>query len=134
MRNVWDVEPGWLAWEPFERLLEQTKDWQPLPELFFGGYGEPLSHPRCLEMIEAAKAAGFTVSLITNGVNLSARVSRRLVELHLDRLWVSLDGASPECYQDVRLGNALPQIIENLKRLRAFQFQSFGFTPWLREH
>jgi MoaA/NifB/PqqE/SkfB family radical SAM enzyme len=131
MRNVWEVKPGWLAWETYELILDQAARWQPLPELFFGGYGEPLSHPRCLEMVEQAKLKGFTVSLITNGVNLSAQVARRLVDIHLDRLWVSLDGASPECYQDVRLGNALPQIIENLKRLRAFQFQTFGFTPWL---
>jgi MoaA/NifB/PqqE/SkfB family radical SAM enzyme len=33
-------------------------------------------------------------------------------------LWVSIDGATPESYADVRLGAALPKVLANLARLR----------------
>ena len=33
-------------------------------------------------------------------------------------LWVSLDGATPESYKDVRLGAALPEVISNLQQFR----------------
>jgi MoaA/NifB/PqqE/SkfB family radical SAM enzyme len=33
-------------------------------------------------------------------------------------LWVSLDGATPESYKDVRLGAALPEILANLRDFR----------------
>ena len=33
-------------------------------------------------------------------------------------LWLSIDGAHPESYNDVRLGAALPQVLENAARLR----------------
>jgi MoaA/NifB/PqqE/SkfB family radical SAM enzyme len=130
MRNVWDVEYGCMPAQTFERILSGIKTRSPKPDIFIGGYGEPLSHPDCLEMIEKAKSLGLHVSLITNGILLTEEVSRKLIELQLDRLWVSLDGASPECYADVRLGDALPVILENLNRLRTLQYQLFGFSPW----
>lgn len=124
MRNVWDVKYGCMVDETFEQILRGLGSFTPKPEIFFGGYGEPLSHPACLDMLRKAKALGFRVSLITNGTLLTEKVASSLIELGLDMLWVSLDGASPECYTDVRLGNALPEIIANLKRLRALQYQN----------
>ncbi len=45
----------------------------------------------------------------------------RLAAAGLDRLWVSIDGASPASYADVRLGDHLPEIIANLERLKAMR-------------
>jgi MoaA/NifB/PqqE/SkfB family radical SAM enzyme len=130
MRNVWDVAYGNMPAQTFERILSGIQARSHKPDIFIGGYGEPLSHPACLEMIGQAKSLGLRVSLITNGILLTEDVSRKLIDLQLDNLWVSLDGASPECYADVRLGDALPTIIENLERLRYWKLKYYGFTPW----
>ncbi len=130
MRNVWKIAYGGMSAETFDRILAAFEGWQPKPELFFGGYGEPLSHPNCLKMIAQAKAVGHPVALISNGILLTEQVTRKLIELELDKLWVSLDGASPECYADVRLGDALPLVIENLTRLRTQKYQAFGTSVW----
>ena len=130
MRNVWNIQYGGMSAETFKHILSGLAGLQPKPELFFGGYGEPLSHPDCLDMIEQAKAAGHPVALISNGILLSEQVTRRLIQLKLDKLWVSLDGASPECYADVRLGDALPLVIENLTRLRDQKYQTYGTSIW----
>ncbi len=63
-----------------------------------------------------AKEAGAAVELITNGTLLTPKLSHDLIAAGLDRLWVSLDGARPESYADVRLGAALPRVLENLRR------------------
>ena len=42
---------------------------------------------------------------------LDEAARRELVRIGLDRLWVSIDGATPESYADVRLWDALPQVI-----------------------
>lgn len=130
MRNIWDVEYGSMSLETFERILAGLRDWPQKPELFLGGYGEPLSHPHILEMIGQAKQLGHRVSLITNGILLTEDVACKLIDLNLDMLWVSLDGASPECYLDVRLGDALPLVIDNLTRLRTLKYKSFGASSW----
>ncbi len=130
MRNVWNVQYGRMAEETFERILLGLDEFQEKPELFFGGYGEPLSHPRILDLIECAKKRGYRVSLITNGILLTELIADRLIDLHLDMLWVSLDGASPECYADVRLGDSLPLVVENLTRLRTKKYKQFGDSAW----
>ena len=130
MRNVWAVEYGSLSGETFERILADLLAFPQKPELFFGGYGEPLSNPDCLDMLARARALRYRVSLITNGILLTEDVTRRLVDMKLDMLWVSLDGASPECYADVRLGNALPLVVHNLTQLRKQKYQTFGISNW----
>jgi hypothetical protein len=69
-------------------------------------------------MVRAAKATSAAVQLITNGILLSAERGRDLIAAGLDSLWVSLDGAKPESYADVRLGAALPDVIANVRRFR----------------
>ncbi len=47
-------------------------------------------------------------------VRQEKEVSHTLIDARLDRLWISLDGTTPESYSDVRLGAALPMILDNL--------------------
>ena len=118
MRNTWDEQQGMMTEETFSRILEGLKEFNPLPSVFFGGFGEPLFHPRIIDMIARVKALGVPVELITNGVLLTKEISRQLIEARLDTLWVSLDGATPESYSDIRLGATLPQVLENLAGFR----------------
>ena len=77
-----------------------------------------MAHPGIVDMVARVKALGATVELITNGTLLTQEMSRRLIEAGLDMLWVSLDGATPESYADVRLGAALPEVLANLANFR----------------
>lgn len=114
IRNVWDEALGKMPDAIFDRIIQGLHAFAPLPTVFFGGWGEPLFHPKIVEMIARAKALGARVELITNGTLLSVDLTQKLVAAGLDVLWVSLDGASPETYADVRIGEALPQILKNL--------------------
>ena len=118
IRNVWDEPLGRMTRETFARIVEGLRAFSPTPTVFFGGFGEPLAHPDIVEMVAQAKALGAPVELITNGTLLTEDLSRQLIEAGLDVLWVSLDGATPESYADVRLGAALPQVLENLAGFR----------------
>jgi MoaA/NifB/PqqE/SkfB family radical SAM enzyme len=115
-RNAWDQPMGRMSEETFEQILTGLKLLDPIPSVYFGGIGEPLFHPKTIEWVAKAKALGVKVELITNGTTLTEKKSRQLIEAGLDVLWVSLDGASPETYADVRMGAELPNIIQNLKR------------------
>ncbi|NMC79307.1 MAG: radical SAM protein [Chloroflexi bacterium] len=123
MRNAWDEPLGWMSEAVFERVLEGVRAFDPAPTVFFGGFGEPLAHPRLVEMVKQAKDAGARVELISNGILLKEEMGPNLIAAGLDKLWVSIDGATPESYSDVRLGDALPQVIQNLYRLQLYQYQ-----------
>jgi hypothetical protein len=83
IRNVWDEQPGWLSLQTWGRILAGLAQFPARPEVFFGGFGEPLSHPRILEMILEAKALGCRVDLITSGVPLTPEMSTRLIDAEL---------------------------------------------------
>jgi MoaA/NifB/PqqE/SkfB family radical SAM enzyme len=119
MRHGWEEDLGFMKFPMFEKFVAGLGVFPQPPGIFFGGFGEPLGHPRIAEMVQAAKSIGSAVELISNGILLDDEIVDRLVAAGLDRLWVSIDGASPASYADVRLGDHLPMIIANLERLNA---------------
>ncbi len=126
-RNAWDQPIGRMTDETFEDILNGLKKMNPIPDVYFGGIGEPLFHPKTVEWIRRVKELGVKVELITNGTILTEKKSRELIDAGLDVLWVSLDGATPESFADVRLGAELPLILENLRRL--FKMRKGGHFP-----
>lgn len=104
-RNGWDQPLGRMTEENFEHFLDGLKELSPIPSVYFGGIGEPLFHQKTVEWIRRVKDLGVKVELITNGTILTEKKSRELIDAGLDILWVSLDGATPESFADVWMGN-----------------------------
>jgi MoaA/NifB/PqqE/SkfB family radical SAM enzyme len=127
IRNVWDETPGIMSEEVFNSILEGLRVFPALPEkIFFGGFGEPLSHPHIISMISMIKQMGMTAELITNGTLLKREMIRGLIESGLDTIWVSLDGATSESFSDIRMGALLPNILENLSMLNRMNNEKGG--------
>lgn len=118
IRHVWEEPLGNMTERIYQKILDALTEYSPVPEIFFGGFGEPLSHPNIVSMIQQAHDRGARVELITNGTLLEEETLKRLIKAGIDQIWVSIDGATPESYADVRLGNQLPRILENLRILQ----------------
>jgi len=129
IRHNWEGTTGRMSDEAFAQVLAGLRDFSPLPTVFFGGLGEPLFHRRTVAWVAQAKAAGARVELITNGTLLTEKRSRQLIEAGLDVLWVSVDGATPASYADVRLGAELPQVVANVQQFRRMRRGSHYPTP-----
>mgnify|MGYP001164524973 CR=1 FL=1 len=118
LRNLFQEAQGHMDMAVYRRLIAGIKELTAPPQVFFGGFGEPLAHPKIIEMVAEARSVAQSVELITNGTLLTPERSRQLIEAGLDVLWVSLDGATPEGYADVRLGAELPQVLQNIETFR----------------
>jgi len=129
MRNVWDEPIGHMEWRTFGRILESLRALEHRPTVFLGGLGEPLTHPDFVRMVAEVKRLELQVEAITNGMLLDEARTEALLDAGLDTLWVSIDGASPECYVDVRREGELPRVIENLERLRDLKIRRRSETP-----
>ncbi|MFH0947251.1 MAG: radical SAM protein [Planctomycetota bacterium] len=78
-------------------------------------YGEPMMTPRILEKISDMERFGVRLELVTNaslikGDLLAERLARRM-----GLLTVSIDGATPETHNRLRVGSDLKQVLANLK-------------------
>ena len=131
IRNTWDEPMGKMSRQTFRHILKGLRVASPGLSVFFGGFGEPLSHPDIIPMITQVKARGAYVEMITNGTLLTREISRQLIQSGLDILWVSIDGATPESYADVRLGAALPEVTANLTAFREERWNVQKGTPEL---
>lgn len=127
MRNVWDEPIGWMSPETFSMILRSIQSMQLKPLVFFGGFGEPLAHSKIHDMVTAVRQAGAEVELITNGILLDENMSNWMIEIGVKRIWVSIDGATPQSYLDVRLGDSLPKVIANLKGFKKLRLRN-GFS------
>jgi len=116
IRNVWQEKTGFMKFQMFENLLDSLMAEPLKPEIFFGGFGEPLTHPAILDMVKLAKEKGFPTMMITNGTRLSDEVIDRLIQIPLDMLWVSVDSICEDSYESIRDGASFGSVLGNLGR------------------
>jgi MoaA/NifB/PqqE/SkfB family radical SAM enzyme len=121
--------PAFVAFERFVRLLEELPE---LSELHLQGLGEPLMHPRFFEMVRFAVARGVRVSTNTNGTLLGPRRAEECVTSGLAELHVSIDGASAETYEAIRVRSRLKRVLGGLDRVVEARARLGSATPALR--
>lgn len=87
-----------------------------------GLWGEAFLHPDLyLYMLGEIKAAGVDVYTISNGTLLKDDLARRLVELGLNRLVISLDAATPETYAKIRPPGAFADVVAGLLSVKKWK-------------
>lgn len=119
IRSSWQDEHEHMAWETFENILKNLKELPNLESVHFGGFGEPMMHPRIFDMLQAVKGLGLKVEMITNGSYLSSENIQHLIELELDVLFTSLDSTDEEEYNQIRQGADFRSVYQNIANLQA---------------
>ena len=81
------------------------------------GGGEPMLHPKAVELVEYAKRVGSKVGLITNGSIFNEENSMRLLKTQIDMIEFSVDAADIQTYANVRIGLSWDKLLRNVKRM-----------------
>jgi len=81
------------------------------------GGGEPMLHPKAVELMEYAKKVGAKVGLITNGSRFDEKNIIRLLKAQVDMIEFSIDAADPETYRKVRNGLSWDTLLRNVKKM-----------------
>jgi len=129
IRQVWNEPEGRMSEATFRRILEGLRSFRPTPQVFFGGFGEPLTHPDIFWMVQEAKALGAAVELITNGTLLDEAAAQAVVESGLDTLWVSVDGAADCGHAGAGSAAELNGVLSNLQQLQRRKIELSRKTP-----
>jgi len=93
--------------------------------------GEPLLHPRFIDMVKFVKSRGATVVFNTNATVMDIKKSRALVELGVDSMSFSVDAADPDIYRKIRIGGDLEKVKENIKNLARARREAASEKPYL---
>lgn len=131
IRHSWGDEIGHMPWPVFEKLIIDMAELPDLKAVHFGGFGEPLSHPKIIEMITACKEKGYNVEMITNGSLLTTEVATKLIDIGLDWIFVSLDGPDEDYFSRIRPGASFEDVTHNIRMLQNLKKKMNKLTPQL---
>src|SRR4051812_28494658 len=120
---------AFMAFDTFTRLIDQFPT---VRELHLQGLGEPFMHPRLFDMIAYATQQGIRVSTNSNMTLLNARRADRCVQSGLEWLHVSIDGATAETYEHIRVRGRFARVVGNVQTLIHARQQLGSTQPRLR--
>lgn len=121
-----------MEWPTYEAIVDglETPAGVVAPTVAFMGLGEPLLHPRFLDMVRLAKERGLRAEVTTNALLLEPELADGLLAAGLDQLVVSIDGATAEAFGRVRSGASLQTVVANVRHLHDRRGPYYG--PSLR--
>ncbi len=91
-----------MSFDLFKMLFDKIKsESSQYDTLTFPGLGEPLMDETLDDKIIYAKKHGYTVLMLTNGSLLTVERFKRLEDIGLDSIRVSIYGDTPESYNTV---------------------------------
>lgn len=110
------------------RVVDELMDHE-VPYLSFSG-GEPMLHPHFFEMVERVTSRGSQLKIETNGHYLTPDHCRRLKDLDVKAVQVSLDGATAATFGRMRVRGQFDLTLEGIRNLRAADVSvEVNFSP-----
>ncbi|SKB95278.1 4Fe-4S single cluster domain-containing protein [Lachnospiraceae bacterium] len=79
-------------------------------------WGEPTMHPKYLEIIERVKKTGTLVHINTNGSRLDDKQIKKLLDINLDSIKFSFQGADEGTYNEIRENGDYVQLLKTIRR------------------
>lgn len=113
-----DTHPAFIEVDFFARLvkeygrLEKRPNRTVLPQF----QGEPLLHPRFLELCEKIEQEGINFGFTTNACLLKKDVTRELLKFrHFSSIAFSVDGLTKDTYENIRVGANYHKTMANIQ-------------------
>ncbi len=88
-----------------------------LREIKLQGMGEPLLHRDLPAMLEEGERRGIAMSFTTNGSISTDAIASRLASLGNTRVAFSVDGATPETFEAIRVNGNFAKVVANIADL-----------------
>lgn len=106
---------GSLSTELLDKLFHEAEKYK-MPSITFSHGGEPLMRKDLAGLINKAKKAGIIDRMFhTNGYLLNYDRSVELIESGLTKINISIDAASSDVYDKVRVGGDYSRVVDNVE-------------------
>lgn len=105
-----------LKLNDFYKILDDLKKFG-VEEIYFSG-GEPFSRKDMLKILEKACNNGILCNISTNASLITEEIAKKLKELNINKVHISLDSHKEDIFNEFRGGNYFNKTIEKIKLLR----------------
>jgi len=118
---------GMLQENTFTKVIDELAE--TLIYLIFYFQGEPYLNPKFLDLVRYANSKKIYTATSTNAHYLNDKNAKDTVLSGLDRLIISIDGATQETYESYRIGGKLDKVIEGTKNIVKWKKELNSNTP-----
>ncbi len=116
----------------YRALLDQLEPYRDDVNVAPQFWGEPFMSPHLRDMITYARHKGIRLCFTTNGTLWDDELIDFMIREGVNLLCVSLDGATRETYEQVRIGARFETVVRNLNRLIERKQALGSPTPYLQ--
>lgn len=110
----WNKEKAELDQSQFATLLNQLPG---VAEIKLQGMGEPLLNKQVPAMLKLADEQNIEMKFISNGSVMTQTVIDQLVSLQSASVTFSIDGATADTFEKIRVGGKFKKVIDNIRQL-----------------
>ena len=103
-----------LDFEMFKKVIEDNNQ---LLKIKLQGMGEPLVNSKFFDMVDFASKRGIVSEITTNGSLLNEANIVKLFNSNLSRITISIDGATSETFEKIRVKSNFNEVVRNCKNL-----------------
>jgi len=121
---------GFLTFELFKKIVDECAPY--LCKIELVNWGEPFLNKQLFTMIGYAKQKGLAVESGSNLNFFNAEICENIVRSGLDKLTVSLDGASQRSVGQYQKGADFGKVVGNLKKLMQKKRELKSRTPFVQ--
>ena len=109
---------GMMSQDLYQKILDDIQGATSKTELALSGGGEAILHEEFVDFVAKASSVPniTTVGFATNGLDLHPDVSKRLLDVGLRQLKVSLDAVDATTYLKINRVDGYTKVVENVKR------------------
>ena len=112
------LRPGFMRFDAFKKIIAENFNYWHTIRLW--GIGEPFMNQDIMKIVEYEKGLGNACNISTNAMLLDENKIKRLIELKLDKLNISIDGGTKETYEDIRVGASFDKLLDSMELLQKF--------------
>ena len=112
--TYWKEPSRDMSFDEFKRVIDQFPK---LKWIGTTGIGSAFLNKDFVKMLRFLKGKDMFVELYDSFDLVDERIAEEIVDMGLDKIWISLDGATQEAYGQIRVGTSLAKVLKNLTTL-----------------
>jgi len=125
-QTYWHEQQRDMTYEQFVHILNQFPN---LSTISMSGIGHNFQNPNFMRMLEYACSQNLFVQFFDTFLLLTEERARRIVELGVSKINMSVDGATKKVYEKSQVGSNFDRVVANAQRLAQIKKEMGTLQP-----